>query len=257
MGKCPVKDCKLLHRVSDFSNKELVDCYFWMNGSCKYSAIECNKGRHVAEKLGANKRKDSFLGQGMAGRVSASQQGPGPFQFGMGGNMLPGMGGQGTIGQKKQLGLGGQQLVFMGQQPGMGVEQPVMVGQQPVMVGQLPGMGVQQPGMVGHQLGRGGQQFGMMGLQTGLVGTEMGQQRVMVMQQQFKGDEKQLGLGAQHQGGLVRNQPLVMGNFQQVGLGHQFRQGLAQGQGGMEWEEQQNGSTDNLRGVNLSMSGGR
>jgi hypothetical protein len=302
MGKCPMKDCKLLHRVSA-STREMVDCYFWMNGSCKYSATDCNKGRHAAEKFGTNKRRDSFLVPGLAGRVSASQQGMGSYQSGMGGNMSV-MGGQypvveqqqGMVGQRKQLGVGGQQLGVMGQQHGMMGHLPMMVGQQPGMAGQQSGMLGQQLGMVGHQPGLVGPELGqqrvIMGPQQEMLGQEqrqgmvwqkqstmgmqqqqqqmrqeqsgMGQvmdqgvqQKNMLMQQQYKVDDKQPGLVGHQQGGLPRSQQMGLCNFQQVGQGNHFRQGLVQGQGGMEWEEQQIGMTDNLRVVNLSMPGGR
>jgi hypothetical protein len=73
VGKCPITDCKELHKKGGVAHKELnQDCYFWTSGSCRYSEADCNKGRHVKEKFGIIKRRESFLAQGSAESVSAS-----------------------------------------------------------------------------------------------------------------------------------------------------------------------------------------
>ena len=63
VGRCPVKECKDKHISSrGAAGEQRTDCYFWLNGGCKYDESDCKKGRHIQEKLGANRKKESFLG---------------------------------------------------------------------------------------------------------------------------------------------------------------------------------------------------
>ena len=73
VGKCPIPDCKELHkRVGGVQKEATQDCYFWISGSCRFSEADCNKGRHSKEKFGILKRRESFLVQGSAENVSAN-----------------------------------------------------------------------------------------------------------------------------------------------------------------------------------------
>ena len=191
VGKCPVMDCKELHR-SQVYNKEEGDCFFWTHEGCKYTETDCNKGRHLTEKRGIYKRKENFLGQGWAGRASGNQQGMGTIPPGMGGQpmmggLMPVMGGQvrmPIVGSQKSMSgplptQGQQQNMFMmGQQHSIMEKQHqgIVENQNSTMVGQQQGaMGLgQQLGTMGQIHGTIGQQQGMIGIQQGMVGQQQG-----------------------------------------------------------------------------------
>ena len=102
VGKCPINDCKDVHRKMINNKENNGDCYFWVNGFCRFSEADCNKGRHIQEKFGVNRRQQSFLGQG--------------------------------LGSGERTTARGQQLVGMSQ-PTVGGSQPILVGPQPIMLG--------------------------------------------------------------------------------------------------------------------------
>ena len=125
VGKCPINDCKDLHKRTVIKENN-GDCYFWINGSCRFSEADCNKGRHIKDKFGVNRRQESFLGQG-----------PGLIE---------------------RAPARGQQVVGMSQPP-VGGAQPIMVGPQPIMLGPqhlMPALVGQQQGMPTVMGGMGG-----------------------------------------------------------------------------------------------------
>ena len=172
VGRCPISDCKELHMKRNGNNQ---DCYFWMSGSCRFSAADCNKGKHLREKFGTNK-KETFLGETLAEKVSANQQPVGAMagrrSFGNQGQQL----GEDSY-QNQQYLLGPQQHMVGGQQilregpmqvggQVWGMRQPFVEVQGQLLNGQvLGGRGRQQAagglplsaGEQVHQLSRGGQ----------------------------------------------------------------------------------------------------
>jgi len=204
VGKCPIGDCKELHRSysPSMEKAEKVDCCFWTSGYCKYSEAECKRGRHVADKLGIYKRREHFLSQGLAGRVSANHQ--------VLGSNPPGMGGQ-PAGVGQPVMMGGQTGVVGGQPGGMG-GQPRVLGGQP---GGTPAVGM-QPAYSGlhpvHQQGVWGQKTGSLGQQT-MLGQSQGMpgQRSTMM----GGSQATLGqsfIGEEH--GMLGLNQVLMGQHQ-------------------------------------------
>ena len=246
MGKCPIIDCKEVHRKGVAVAKDLnQDCYFWLSGSCRYSESECNKGRHVQEKFGS-KRRESFLAQGPAERVSANHV-PLGGQHGVSHQMMgmvqPVMGGiqQATI--QAQLIMGGA-----AHHPHGGHQQlcsPVMGGQQSMLAtegqGQQQSVISQQQGVIGQQQGVMGQQQGMMRQQQGVMRQQqsvMGQQQGMMEQQQ----------------GSVGQQPVMVG--QHATRVQHGRDGQLQGVSGLQppmvmQHQGQNGRQPMMAGVSL------
>ena len=179
VGKCPINDCKDLHKKMFINRENSGDCYFWTNGSCRFNEADCNKGRHINEKFGVNRRQDSFLGQGpgLGERTNAKSQqvlvGPQPIMLGP----------QHTIGGL-QPALGGQQQLVSTTVGGMGAR-PIMGAQHQVLDNQYLNMENQQ-----QRLGGGFQQVYLVGQQQVNGGHVGGFQPALVSGQQIPGSRE-------------------------------------------------------------------